>query len=203
MAHHQGMTIVALANVLLEATDAAPLPRRADRPGDRAAAPGAHAARRSPWRAPRAEDARTDLHVPDDVPPVLRRFRSPHDPTPRTHLLSNGRYSVMVTAAGSGYSRWRGLDVTRWREDTTRDRWGTYFFLRDAQSGKVWSAGYQPAGAEPDSYEAVYSEDRVGDPPHATARSRRACEIVVSTEDDAEIRQVSLTNRGARRARSR
>ena len=67
----------------------------------------------------------------------------------------------MMTAAGSGYSRWRGLDVTRWREDATRDRWGTYVFLTDGESGKTWSAGYQPAGVEPDSYEALYSEDRV------------------------------------------
>ena len=67
----------------------------------------------------------------------------------------------MMTAAGSGYSRWRGLDVTRWREDATRDPWGTYVFLTDATSGKVWSAGYQPTGVEPDAYEAVYSEDHV------------------------------------------
>ena len=131
------------------------------------------------------------------MPPVLRRFRSPHDPTPRTHLLSNGRYTVMVTAAGSGFSRWHGLDVTRWREDVTRDSWGTYLFLRDEQSGRVWSAGYQPAGIEPDAYEAVYSEDRVEihrrDGPIATS-----LRILVSTEDDAEMRQLSVTNLGAR-----
>ena len=56
----------------------------------------------------------------------------------------------MITAAGSGYSRWRDLAVTRWREDVTRDCWGTYVFLRDVASGEVWSAGYQPSGAEPD-----------------------------------------------------
>ncbi len=92
---------------------------------------------------------------------MLRRFHSPHDPTPRTHLLSNGRYAVMITAAGSGYSRWGDLAVTRWREDVTCDGWGSYVFLRDVNSGDVWSAGYQPSGAEPDSYEVVFSEDRV------------------------------------------
>ncbi len=196
MAHHQGMTIVALANVLLETT----MRRRFG------AEPAVQATElllqeRTPRTVvvarPAAGDARTDLHVLDDVPPVLRRFRSPHDPTPRTHLLSNGRYAVMMTAAGSGYSRWRGLDVTRWREDTTRDPWGTYVFLADGVSGKVWSAGYQPAGIEPDSYEAIYSEDRV-----AIHRSdgliTTSLRIAVSTEDDAEVRQVSLTNRGTR-----
>ncbi len=194
MAHHQGMTIVALANVLLEAT----MRRRFG------AEPAVQATalllqERTPRTVavarPASGDARTD--VLDEVPPTLRRFRSPHDPTPRTHLLSNGRYAVMMTAAGSGYSRWRGLDVTRWREDTTRDPWGTFVFLADAATGRVWSAGYQPVGVEPDSYEAVYSEDRVeihrGDGPITTS-----LRIAVSTEDDAEMRQVSLTNRGAR-----
>ncbi|MFY9550769.1 MAG: glucoamylase family protein, partial [Thermoanaerobaculia bacterium] len=196
MAHHQGMTIVALANVLLEGT----MRRRFG------AEPAVQATElllqeRTPRTVavarPAAGDARTDLHVLDEVPPVLRRFRSPHDPTPRTHLLSNGRYAVMMTAAGSGYSRWRGLDVTRWREDTTRDPWGTYVFLADGSSGKVWSAGYQPAGVEPDSYEAVYSEDRV-EIHRSDGLITTSLRVVVSTEDDAEMRQVSLTNRGTR-----
>jgi cyclic beta-1,2-glucan synthetase len=81
----------------------------------------------------------------------VRRLFTPHDCTPQTHLLSNGRYSVMLTSAGSGYSRWRDMGVTRWREDPTRDDSGSYLFLRDVESGAVWSAGYQPSGVEPDA----------------------------------------------------
>ena len=92
--------------------------------------------------------------------PLSRRFTTPHDATPRTHLLSNGRYAVMLTAAGSGYSRWRDIAITRWREDATRDCWGCYIFLRDSQTGDVWSAGYQPRGVEADSYEVSFYEDR-------------------------------------------
>jgi cyclic beta-1,2-glucan synthetase len=66
----------------------------------------------------------------------------------------------MLTAAGSGYSRCAGLGMTRWREDATRDHWGTYLFLRDVQSGVVWAAGYQPTGVEPDTYRVTFSEDR-------------------------------------------
>ena len=91
------------------------------------------------------------------VTPVVRRFTSPHAATPRTHLLSNGRYAVMLTAAGSGYSRWQDVAITRWREDGTRDIGGTYVFLREVAAGESWSAGYQPRGAEPDSYEVVFS----------------------------------------------
>src|ERR1700675_3358307 len=78
----------------------------------------------------------------------------------QARLLSNGRYAVMLTAAGSGYSRWGNLAVTRWREDVTRDDFGSYFFLRDVESGVVWSAGYQPSGVEPDRYEVTFTEDR-------------------------------------------
>ena len=196
MAHHQGMTIVALANLLLESTM-----RRRFGADPSVQATDLLLQERTPRTVavarPVPEDGAAQLHVREDVPPVLRRFRSPHDPTPRTHLLSNGRYCVMMTAAGSGYSRWGGLAVTRWREDSTRDPWGTYVFLTDAESGKTWSAGYQPAGVEPDSYEAVYSEDRVEihrrDGPIATN-----LQVLVSTEDDAEMRRISLTNLGAR-----
>ncbi|HEV3486015.1 MAG TPA: hypothetical protein VG106_11445, partial [Vicinamibacterales bacterium] len=146
---------------------------------------------------PRVEEVRLVANVRELVPPVLRRFTSPHDASPEVHLLSNGRYVVMMTAAGSGYSRWQDLAVTRWREDRTRDDWGTYVFIRDAEDGAVWSAGYQPSGVEPDNYEAAFSEDR------AEIRRRdgeiiTTLEVVVSPEHNAEVRRVSLTNLGAR-----
>ena len=80
---------------------------------------------------------------------AARRFLSPHHAAPIAHLLSNGRYGVMITAAGSGYSRCRELALTRWREDPTCDPFGQYLYLRDAGSGALWSAAYQPWGANP------------------------------------------------------
>ncbi len=100
---------------------------------------------------------------------------------------------VMVTAAGSGFSRWNDLAVTRWREDTTRDCWGTFIYLRDVKTGDVWSAGFQPSGTEVDRYEVVYAEDRA----KIMQRDRSLAitlEIVVSPEDDAELRQLTVTN---------
>ena len=147
MAHHQGMTLVAIADALhggamrtrfhadpiIQATE---LLLQERTPRDVAVA------------RPRAEEVKADANVRDITPPTIRRFNSPHDLIPRTHLLSNGKYTVMITAAGSGFSRWQDLAVTRWREDVTCDSWGTYIFLRDVHSGKVWSAGYQPIGVE-------------------------------------------------------
>ena len=196
MAHHQGMTIVALANVLEAGVmrsrfHAHPAVKATELLLQERTPRGVAVAR------PRAEEVRSQLPVRDFVPPVLRRFQSPHDLTPRTHLLSNGRYTVMITASGSGFSRWGDLAVTRWREDVTRDPWGSYVFLRDAASGEVWSAAYQPTGLEPQRYDVAYSEDRVEihrkDGTIATSLA-----VVVSPEDDAEVRQVSLANLGAR-----
>jgi cyclic beta-1,2-glucan synthetase len=196
MAHHQGMTVVALANVL---HDGAMRTRFHAEPMVRATelllqerTPRAVAVAR-----PRAEEVQAIGDVRELVPAVDRHFMSPHGSMPRTHLLSNGRYAVMLTTAGSGYSRWRNLAVTRWREDVTRDAWGTYVFVRDVDSGETWSAGYQPRGVTPDTYEATFSEDRA-----EIIRRDRAIsttlQVIVSPEDDAEVRRVSLTNLGAK-----
>src|SRR5437867_5678676 len=192
MAHHQGMTVVSLGNVI---HDGATQRRFHSHPMIQAAelllqerTPRSVAVTR-----PRGEEVLEAAHVRDLVPPTLRRFESPHDITPRTHLLSNGRYTVMVTAAGSGFSRWGKLAVTRWREDTTRDCWGTFVFLRDAETGEVWSAGFQPSATEAEHYDVVYSEDRA----KIMQRHRSlsiTLEIVVSPEDDAELRRLTVTN---------
>jgi cyclic beta-1,2-glucan synthetase len=133
-------------------------------------------------------------HVYTDM---QRKFESPHSRLPRTHLLSNGRYSVMMTGAGSGYSRWGDIDITRWREDATADNWGSFIYLRDMRTDGIWSAGYQPSAVEPEDYEVVFSEDRAEinrkDGAIATTIS-----ITISAEDDAEVRRVTLTNRGRR-----
>jgi cyclic beta-1,2-glucan synthetase len=195
MAHHQAMSLVAFANVL---TDGAMRARFHAEPLVQATA--LLLQERMPRDVlvarPRADEVSAAAQVRELIPPVVRRFTTPSEGTPRTQLLSNGRYSVMLTAAGSGYSRWQDLAITRWREDPTRDCWGTYIFLRDEQTGNVWSAGYQPSGAEPDEYEATFYED------HAEIKRRdrsltTILEVTVSPED-AEVRRLSITNLGAR-----
>jgi len=196
MAHHQGMTVVAIANALHEGAmrarfhaepiiQATELLLQERTPRDVAVA------------RPRAEEVKAAANVRDLVPRLPRRFHSPHDPVPRTHLLSNGSYAVMITAAGSGCSRWRDLAVTRWREDATCDSWGSYVFLRDTRSGDTWSAGYQPSGVEPDSYEVEFAEDR-GEIVRRDGTITTALELAVSAESDAEVRRVSVSNLGSR-----
>jgi cyclic beta-1,2-glucan synthetase len=196
MAHHQGMTLVAIDNALNAGVmrarfHAAPMIKATELLLQERTARNVAVAR------PRAEEVTTAPNVRDLALPLLRRFRSPHDLIPRTHLLSNGRYAVMITAAGSGYSRWRQLAITRWREDVTCDAWGSYVFLRDVASGEVWSAGYQPSGAEPDSYEVAFSEGRA-EIVRRDGSLVTTLEVAVSSEDDGEVRRVSISNLGSR-----
>lgn len=196
MAHHQGMTLIAIANALHEGSmrarfHAEPIIQATELLLQERIPRGVAVAR------PRAEEVQAAAHVRDVVPTLLRRFDSPHDPLPRTQLLSNSRYAVMITAAGSGYSRWRSLAVTRWREDVTCDAWGTYVFLRDVGSGEVWSAGYQPSGVEPDSYHVEFSEGRA-EIARRDGTIATTLEVVVSAEADAEVRRVSISNLGRR-----
>src|ERR1700678_692463 len=196
MAHHQGMTLLSSANVLNDGVmqtrfHAEPIVRATELLLQERTPRDVLVAR------PRAEEVSAAAKVRELTPPVVRRFTTPHDATPRTQLLSNGRYGVMLTAAGSGYSRWRDIAITRWREDLTRDCWGSYIFLRDEQTGNVWSAGYQPSGVEPDSYEPNFYEDHA----ELVRRDRSlttTLEVVVSSEDDAEVRRVTITNLGVR-----
>ena len=195
MAHHQGMTIVAIADALgrgamrrrfhaepmIEATE---LLLQERMPHDVALA------------EPTIETSPAVMGAGDSLASIQRSFDSPHTYSPRTHLLSNGSYAVMITAAGSGYSRWRGLAVNRWREDVTCDPWGSYVFLRDRQSGATWSAGYQPTGTEPDCFHVAFSEGRA-EITRNDGDITTTMEVAVSSEDDAEVRRVSVTNHGS------
>jgi len=140
---------------------------------------------------------RFDSRAPSSGPQMpMRVLSTPNTPIPEVQLLSNGRYHVMVTNAGGGYSRWKDLAVTRWREDPTCDHWGSFCYLRDAASGEYWSSAHQPSLKPAQGYEAIFSEAR--------AEFRRRdhdyevhAEIVVSSEDDIELRRLRITNRAA------
>jgi cellobiose phosphorylase len=196
MAHHQGMSLLSLAYLLL----GRPMQKRFESDPlfqattlllqeriPKATAFHLHAAELS--------DIRAIVSGPE-MP--VRVLVSPDTPVPEVQLLSNGRYHVMVTNAGGGYSRWKDLAVTRWREDSTRDNWGTFCYIRDVTSGVFWSTALQPALKRSPAYEAIFSEGR--------AEFRRSdhdidthTEIVVSPEDDIELRRLHITNRSRTR----
>src|SRR5260370_10222879 len=151
MAHHQGMSLIALDNLInqnvmqnrfhsdpaVQATELL-LQERIPR-----GVPAAH---------PRAEEVLTGRVVPTLTGLVSRAYDTADLPTPRTQLLSNGTYSVMITTAGAGSSMCGPLAVTRWGEDCTRDNWGSFIYVRDVRSGAVWSTGSQPIAARRHKY---------------------------------------------------
>ncbi len=193
MAHHQGMTLLALNGFLL----GCPMQRRflAD-PQIRAVdllleERAADSAPEAPRPAASLLAGATPLPHEDAK---LRVFTDPDHPYPAVQLLSNGRYHVMIDSAGGGYSRYGDIALTRWREDPVRDDWGFFCYLRDTESGECWSATHQPMPHRPDIFEAVFSETR------AEFKVRRHAvdahtEIAVSPEDNLELRRVRLTNR--------
>ncbi len=196
MAHHVGMSFLSLAWLLLDR----PMQKRFESDPElqatmlllqervpRATAFYSQIAERSDsYRAsPGAESS-------------VRVFTKPDTSFPQVQLLSNGRYHVMITNAGGGYSRWKNIAVTRWQEDSTRDDRGAFCYLRDATSGEFWSTAHQPTLKRAEQYEAIFSEGR--------AEFRRQdhaidtyTEIAVSPEDDIELRRITITNRGKTR----
>jgi len=158
MAHHVGMSLLSLAYLLLDR----PMQKRFES-DPRFQATALLLQERVPratafyWHAPDLSDLRTTSTSPETR---VRVFSNPETPIPEVQLLSNGRYHVMITNAGGGYSRWKDIAITRWREDTTRDNWGTFCYLRDVTSGEFWSTAYQPTLKQPDKHEAIFSEAR-------------------------------------------
>jgi cyclic beta-1,2-glucan synthetase len=200
MAHHQGMSLLAFAHVLLDQ----PMQRRF-MSDPLARATELLLQERLPKKGatlhPHAAEVSAAARPPSaDVGAIMRVFTDPNTRLPEVHLLSNGRYHVMATHAGGSYSRWRDLAVTRWREDATADGWGTFIYLRDRESGEYWSTAHQPTLRRADHYEAIFVQAR------AEYRRRDQAiethtEISVSPEDDVEIRRVTLTNQSSRTRR--
>ncbi|HVF85747.1 MAG TPA: glucoamylase family protein, partial [Abditibacteriaceae bacterium] len=198
MVHHQGMAFLAFDNVL-----------HGDIMQDRfhadarviAASPLLYESvpQAPPTFVGAAIDNKATRLKPLAVGLATDEFNSPDTPTPRVNLLSNNEYAIAVTAAGGGYSRWRDIDITRWRSDTTRDATGAFIYVRDVDEGATWSTTHHPMGRSDRRFSATFAADR------ASFRRRDAeietlLEIVVAPEEAAEIRRVTLTNT-AKRAR--
>jgi cyclic beta-1,2-glucan synthetase len=196
MAHHQGMSLVALANCLLDATmvrrfHAEPMVRATELLLQERMPGGMDVVE------PADEEAVSRPIGQGGEDLLSRQLITPNTPGPRTHLLSNGHYLVMVTNAGSGFSRCGDLDVTRWREDFTRDDHGQFCYLRDRRSGLVWSAGHQPICRPTKHYEVVYSADKA-EFRRTDAAVATHLEITVAPEHSAEVRRLTLTNHDRR-----
>ncbi|MGW8318974.1 MAG: GH36-type glycosyl hydrolase domain-containing protein [Candidatus Promineifilaceae bacterium] len=198
MVHHQGMIMLTLANVLQ----------------DQAIVRRFHA-------DPRVESAELLLQeqIPERLPveteaeeeSVPMRMAEPEvtaqpwqvpaqTPAPRIHCLSNGRYRLLISNAGGGFSAWQETDLTRWRADSTCDDWGTWIYLKDLDNGQLRSASTQPLGGDPGRWEVSFAPHRV-DFRSTDDELVSHLQITVPPEDDVEVRRIRLTNHGSQRRR--
>jgi cyclic beta-1,2-glucan synthetase len=198
MAHHQGMSLIAIANVfkngiMRDRFHANPIIKAAELLLQE------HTPRNVGITKPNEESIQIEL-VKEEVEHASRRYHSVHRTIPTTQLLANTEYSVMVTSAGSGYSHFRNLSVNRWHEDVTKDCFGSYLYLKDCrgEENAVWSAAFQPTCVKSEFYEATFSDDRAIFT-REDHRIRSQLEIFVSPEDNVEIRRLSLCNHSSSR----
>lgn len=188
MAHHQGMSFLSLAHLLLDQ----PMQHRFEADTEMQTA-----LLLLQERVPKS----TGFYIGSDTEKLtthtnnteIRIINTPHTPVPEIQLLSNGSYALMLSNAGGGYSRWRELAVTRWREDSVRDNWGMFCYIQDREKNNFWSTAYQPTLKEADQYEVIFSQ--------GLAEFRRQDDdietytvVIVSPEDDVEVRRIQLTN---------
>ncbi|MES2091978.1 MAG: glucoamylase family protein [Pseudomonadota bacterium] len=191
MSHHQGMSIVALANVLLGG------------PARRWGMANAHiesvvsllhevAPREiSMLYAPPSEPHLQTLHR--RAPGLLRDVLPGETALEPTHVLSNGRYSVSLRANGAGWSRWGATGITRWRDDALRDAYGSFFYLRWDQNPQPVSVTQHPAPDPAAHYQSTYHADRVCFDA-AWPELQANITVWVSPEDDIEFRKIELRN---------
>jgi cyclic beta-1,2-glucan synthetase len=193
MAHHQGMIMLSLVNFLQ---------------GD--------AMVRRFQRDPRIQSVELLLleQIPRDAPieqpntegsPGLRVIQprnltspwqvDPQAPQPRAHYLSNGHYSILITAAGGGYSAWEDIDLTRWQSDTTLDNWGTWIYIQDQESGATWSSSIQPTLVVADEQQ-VFFNGHLAEFHRQDGSLAQVTQVFVAPEDDVEVRLMTLTNHG-------
>ena len=191
MAHHIGMSIVALDNALNRQIwprrfHLDPLVRSAE----------LVLQERIPRRLTTQDVQGDDVaRVPSEMEkPAVREIETPHTPQPVVGILGNVPYTTLITNAGGGFSRYGNLAVTRWRHDSTRDNYGQWCYVKDLSTGHVWSTAHQPSSTEPQWYRVLFASDRItfirrdGDIDTVT-------EIAVASDDAAEVRRIILTNR--------
>lgn len=192
MAHHQGMILNAINNALHDNI----MPKRFHS-DPRICGVESILNERPPLQPPMLRGYTRDSSViklsPFSSIAIMGTMETPHSRAPKVCLLANGTYSVMVTSAGGGYSHWREFDLSRWRADTTCDALGSFCYIKDLQSGAIWSTTHHPTHVKGHSYLVSFKADKA-EFKRRDDEIEVLTEIVVSPEDDAEIRYITLAN---------
>ncbi len=192
MAHHQGMTLLAINNALNNAI-------MVERFHKNPYVKGVEALlyERIPLSPPMTKEYRKEIPITRLIPfspiPIMGVMKTTESASPKVNLLSNNEYAIMVTQSGGGYSRWRDNDITRWRADTTCDAWGSFCYIKDVESGKFWSSTFQPTGTKGEKFNAHFKADKV-EFSRRDNQIETTTNITVSPQDNVEVRLVTLAN---------
>lgn len=196
MAHHQGMALVAITNAVMEGIHRNRF--HADQVVQAAALLLQEKAPREIVPVTQAPESASRSDGAAETPGAGQQIINDPLHAPRQiSILSNGRYSTMITATGSGYSRFDGLAVTRWHADPTLYDYGVHLFLRDVESGTWWSATPGPCPAADETAHASFTDDKAEF--HKTAHQLESrVECIVASEANAEGRRLTIRNRSDR-----
>ena len=107
-------------------------------------------------------------------------------------MLANTRLSSFVTALGGGNLNWRGYAMTRWVPQVDGMNGGSLTYIRDLESNAIWSPGLASHSRSPT---IICSPDSVEfrDTRHGVLVREQ---IVVAPFSDLEVRKLSITNDG-------
>lgn len=192
MAHHQGMSFLAINNLLNNN-----ILRKRFHANPRVCGMESLLYEKVPTSPSISKGSRKEIPIsrltPFPTEPIMGFVETPHSAVPKVNILSNGNYSVMMTNAGGGYSQWKEIDITRWRSDITCDNWGSHCYIKDLKSGNIWSAAYHPTCFKGKKYSVSFKADRT-EFKRVDNQIETHLEIVVSPEDDAEIRLLTIGN---------
>ena len=194
MAHHEGMTLMALNNILNQNI----MQRRFSYD------PEVRAARlllqeKIPVNILFTKENKEKITAPKAKiyrdKGAFRKYTAPDFELPRVHVLSNGNYSVMLTDKGTGYSRSKTADISRWREDPIDDRFGMFFYIKNVSENQYWSAAYAPMNVMPERYEVAFTSDKAVFE-RMDGNVETTMEVIAASDDNAEIRKIQLKNNG-------
>ncbi len=193
-AHHQGMSLCSINNILNDG-----ILQKRFHSDQRVKSCTLLLQERFPIRIPlilphQAELLLMEAHSGEVRVDGREHFQTPHSEIPRTRIISNSEYSVFIDQSGSGFSSFKSdFSINRFRADNLRNNFGQYCYIRDEESKKFWSTTYQPTLVKPDKYEAIFSSDKA-EFQRRNYDINSVMEVIVSPEDNVEIRKVSLTN---------
>lgn len=193
MAHHQGMSLLAINNLINKNI----IPQRFHS-DPRISGVESLTYERIPAEPRMAKSTRSDevplsRLTPFTAVPIMGIEDNPNSPTPKVCLLGNSNYSIMITNAGGGYTRYKEFDITRWIADSTSDNWGSFCYIKDIDDKLLWSTTYQPTCQKGTHYSASFKTDKV-EFRRKDHHIDTVTEMFVSPEDNAEIRLISIAN---------